>query len=521
MKTPTYSNVASLSPPSEGLGGLTKRFFILFILCIILALAGMQWSLCLILAKVGIAALACVTVAEAAVFLFVSQRLKVERTHSTYFSLGQHNEVTLTVSLLLPDFLKDRITVETFDDVPPSFSTNVGENGFSGLGTFTYSAVPCRRGRFKIDLTRSFLRFRHPGFVEVRRFLAKGEEIKVYPSFKNLDKLEIQASSMEQKAGPKRMRRKGNSTAFDQIRPYIAGDDVRTINWRASARSTTLMVNTYTDERSQPIIPILCAGPSMQNATEGVTLLDRAASAAIALAASAVRHYDEAGLLTVSQLGVEAYVAPERSTKTVAKMLEQTFRFGLDPSEEEQLFLEDPDVTPDEMTEEEAQQIRESILVYDAEPNFDAMAAYVNRWISRRSLLVLFANFENIEMARNTLPALLRISRKHALIVVLFENEGVKAVARGHKSNIGSSKSNAAGAKNDAADAKSDTAGRKTTHKLYEMRFRTLCNDYLEQQFLLADYLQKQGINVILTSPQNLTTAVLQKYLEMKSRAAI
>lgn len=478
---------------------LTKRFFYLFVLCIVLALVGMQWSLCLILSKVGIVALAFVTAAEAAVLLFVSQRLKVERTHNTYFSLSQHNEVKLTVDLLLPDFMKALVTVETFDDVPASFITNAGNDGFSGLGAFTYSAVPQRRGSFQIDLTRCFLRFRRPGLVEVRRFLAKGNEIKVYPSFKNLDKLELQAAAMEQKAGPKRLRRKGNSTAFDQIRPYIAGDDVRTINWKASARATTLMVNTYTDERSQPIIPILCAGPSMQNATNGITLLDRAASAAIALASSAIRHYDEAGLLTVSQRGVEQYIAPERSTKTVANMLEHTFRFGLEPSEEEQFFIEDPDVWPDEMTEEEARQIRESILVYDAEPDFDAMAAYVNRWISRRSLLVLFANFENIEMARHNLPALLRISRKHAFVVVLFENEGVKATASGY----------------------SNDTDRKTTNKLYEMRFRTLCNDYLEQQLLLADYMQKQGINVILTSPQNLTSAVLQKYLEMKSRAAI
>lgn len=478
---------------------LTKRFFFLFILCVVLALVGMLWPLCLLLSKVGVVALAFVTAAEAAVLLFVSQRLKVERTHNTFFSLNQHNEVTLTVSLLLSDTIKNLVMVETFDDVPASFNTNIGEEGFSGLGTFTYSAQPWRRGSFKMERTRCFLRFRRPGLVEVRHFFDDSEEIKVYPSFKNLDKLEILASSMEQKAGSKRIRRKGNSTAFDQIRPYTPGDDVRNINWKASARTTTLMVNTYTDERSQPIIPILCAGPSMQNATDGITLLDRAASAAIALASSAIRHYDEAGLLTVAQRGVETYIAPERSTKTVAKMLEHSFRFGLEPSEEERRFTADPDVTPDEMTDEEAQLMRESILVYDAEPDFDAMAAYVNRWISRRSLLVLFANFENIEMARHTLPALWRISRKHALVVVLFENEGVKATASG-------------------AD---DETGRHATRKLYEMRFRTLCNDYLEQQLLLADYMQKQGINVILTSPQNLTTAVLQKYLEMKSRAAI
>ncbi len=481
---------------------LTKKFFFLFIVCIAFALLGMLWDWCLMLSKIGIIVLGILAILDAMFLLFASFRLRVKRSHHNYFSLNQYNEVRLGVDLLLPENVKQFVNVEFFDDVPPSFKTNA-EDGFRGLGNYSYGVVPLRRGAYKINLTRCFFRTRLLGLVEVRRFFKNGKVIKVYPSFKNLDKLEIQASSQE-KNGPKRMRRKGNSTAFDQIRPYISGDDVRTINWKASARAASLMVNTYTDERSQPIIPILCAGPSMQNATEGITLLDRAASAAIALSASAIKHYDEAGLLTLSQRGVEKYVAPERSTTTVAKLLEHTYKFGLEPSDEEKVFIEDPDVYPDDMAEEEVDSIRNSIRIYDAEPDFEALSAYVNKWVSRRSLLVLFANFENISMARHIMPTLNRISKKHSLLVVLFENEGVKDVAEGHTHIIGS-KGN----------------GKRNSKKLSEMRFRTLCNDYLEQQLLLADYMQKQNINVVVTSPQGLTSAVLQKYLEMKSRAAI
>lgn len=480
----------------------TKKFFILFIVCIALALFGMQWDFYLLLSKIGVTVLGILAAADGLFLLFVSFRLRVERSHHSYFSLNQHNEVKLSVDLLLPESMRKFVDVEIFDDVPASFKTNA-EDGFKGIGNFTYSAFPLRRGSYKIRLTRCFFRTRYLGLVEVRRFIGNGEQIKVYPSFKNLDKLEIQATSRE-KVGPKRMRKRGNSTAFDQIRPYISGDDVRTINWKASARAASLMVNTYTDERSQPIIPIICAGPSMQNATEGITLLDRAASAAIALSASAIKHYDEAGLLTLSQRGIEKYVAPERSTTTVAKILEHTYKFGLEPSDEEKVFIEDPDVYPDDMTEEEVDEIRNNILVYDAEPDFEALSAYVNKWISRRSLLVLFANLENISMARHIMPALSRISKKHSLLVVLFENEGVKDVAEGYAQGIGNNGNE-----------------KRASKKLSEMRFRTLCNDYLEQQLLLADYMQKQGINVIVTSPQDLTSAVLQKYLEMKSRAAI
>jgi len=476
---------------------LTKRFFLFFILCIILALLGVQWQICLTLSKVGVSLLAVLAAIDCIFLLIASFRLKVERVHKNIFSLNQYNEVKLSLDIMLPEMFKRQVLAETYDDLPESFSSSRANDGFHGFGSFPYGVIPQKRGAYKIRLTRCFLRSRLLGLVEVRRFFKNASDVKVYPSFHNLEKLEITASTQE-KAGPKRQRKPGNSTAFDQIRPYIYGDDVRTINWRASARAASLMVNTYTDERSQPIIPILCGAPSMQNATDGISLLDRAASAAVALSASAVRHYDEAGLITLSQRGVEKYIAPERSPSTVAKLLEQTYKFGVEPSEEELVFIEDKDVYPDDMSEEEVDKIREKILVYDAEPDFDALAAYVNRWISRRSLLVLFANFENITVARHIMPNLLRISKKHSLIVVLFENDGVKETAQG-----------------------GDSGSRKMSSKLSEMRFRTLCNEYLEQQMLLVDYLQKHGINVILTQPQNLTTAVLQKYLEMKSRAAI
>ena len=76
----------------------------------------------------------------------------------------------------------------------------------------------------------------------------------------------------------------GISTAFDQIKPYVQGDDPRTVNWKATAKCNRLMVNSYTEERSQPVYCVIDKGRTMQAPFRGMTTLDYAINATLALA---------------------------------------------------------------------------------------------------------------------------------------------------------------------------------------------------------------------------------------------
>ena len=83
---------------------------------------------------------------------------------------------------------------------------------------------------------------------------------------------------------------------FEQIKEYVRGDDYRTINWKATAGKSDLMVNNFTDERSQQIYCMINKGRVMKMPFEGMTLLDYAINASLVLSNVALIKHDKAGL---------------------------------------------------------------------------------------------------------------------------------------------------------------------------------------------------------------------------------
>ena len=73
----------------------------------------------------------------------------------------------------------------------------------------------------------------------------------------------------------------GSSLEFEQIKEYVQGDDYRRLNWKATARKNSLMVNNYMDERSQQVVCLIDKGRSMKMPFEGMTLLDYAINATL------------------------------------------------------------------------------------------------------------------------------------------------------------------------------------------------------------------------------------------------
>ena len=91
--------------------------------------------------------------------------------------------------------------------------------------------------------------------------------VAVYPSYIQMRKYEFLAMSNRlTEFGLKKIRRIGHTMEFEQIKNYVPGDDVRTINWKATAKRAQLMVNQYQDEKSQPIYSIIDLGRVMRNA---------------------------------------------------------------------------------------------------------------------------------------------------------------------------------------------------------------------------------------------------------------
>ncbi len=93
------------------------------------------------------------------------------------------------------------------------------------------------------------------------------------------------------------MLTRGEGTEFDSLREYVPGDDTRSIDWRATARQTTVAVRTWRPERDRHVLIVLDTGRTSAGRVGDVPRLDASMDAALLLTALASRAGDRVGLL--------------------------------------------------------------------------------------------------------------------------------------------------------------------------------------------------------------------------------
>ena len=191
----------------------------------------------------------------------------------------------------------------------------------------------------------------------------------------------------------KRTRKLGHSMEFEQIKEYVRGDDYRTINWKATARKGGLMVNNYTDERSQQIYCLVNKGRVMKMPFNGMTLLDHAINATLVLSNVALVKQDRAGLITFEK-NLDTFVVADKKPTQMNLVLESLYR--------QQTQFQEAD--------------------------FEKLYSVIRNRVTNRSLMVLFTNFESLESLQREMPALKKIAHYHLLLVVFFENTELRSL---------------------------------------------------------------------------------------------
>src|SRR5690606_28344611 len=127
------------------------------------------------------------------------------------------------------------------------------------------------------------------------------QEVHVYPSVLQMKKYELLVFQQQKtSAGIKKIRRLGNNSEFEQIKTYVQGDELKTINWKATSRKNELMVNQYQEEKSQSIYCIIDKSRNMQMEFDGLSMLDYAINSTLVFSNIALRKGDKAGLITYS-----------------------------------------------------------------------------------------------------------------------------------------------------------------------------------------------------------------------------
>nr|WP_316816994.1 DUF58 domain-containing protein [Pedobacter nyackensis] len=308
-------------------------------------------------------------------------------------SNGDENELKIYVE----NFYAFGIHIGIIDEIPFQFqkrdlwfksNLKAGERK-----TITYTLRPTKRGEYVFGKIRLYVQ--SPLRLITRRFnFADEVTVPVYPSFLQLRKYELMAiSNRLSEFGIKKIRRIGHSMEFDQVKSYVQGDDYRTVNWKATARKSELMVNSFTDEKSQHVYCIIDKSRSMKMPFEGLSLLDYAINASLVLSNVALVKQDKAGLMTIAEQ-IGTIVPADRRPTQLGRIMEVLYK-------EKTRYLE---------------------------LNMEALYTNVRGTLRQRSLVVLFTNFESMSALNRQLPFLKRMAKFHLLLVVFFENTELKAI---------------------------------------------------------------------------------------------
>ena len=376
-------------------------------------------------------------------------------------SNGDENPLTI----YLENRYSFRTDVEVIDEIPFQFQRRDmlfrARLNPRETQAIRYELRPTRRGEYSFGAVNVFV-MSPLGLLKRRYQFGQGKLVAVYPSFLQMRQFELLAATNRlNEVGVKRIRRIGHSMEFEQVRPYSTGDDVRTINWKATSRrsdsqGTALMINAFQDERSQPVYCLIDKGRVMQSPFAGLTLLDYAINASLVLSNIALMKQDRAGILTFSD-HVGQLLPADRRSGHMLRILELLYR-------QKTRFLE---------------------------TDYESLYASVRTHIRQRSLLLLFTNFETVSAMQRQLPYLRRLAKDHLLLVIFFENTELRSLLD-----------------QPAAD----------TEQIY---LKTIGEKFTFEKQQIVKELAQYGIQTILTAPQNLTANTVNKYLELKARGMI
>lgn len=319
--------------------------------------------------------------------------LEAERVLSERFSIGDPNKIFIRLKNNYPFPIRASI----IDEIPVQFQDRNWlrkvQAGGQSETELHYTLTPLSRGEYHFHDINIYAH--GPLQLVRRRFIFPAQQtVKVYPSYVQMRKYQLLAvSNRLQEVGVKRIRKIGHSMEFEQIKEYVRGDDYRTINWKATARKDSLMVNNYTDERSQQIYCLINKGRVMKMPFHGMTLLDYSINAALVLANVALVRQDKAGIVTFEK-NIDMFLQADKKPTQMNLVLETLYRQKTD-------FLE---------------------------ADFEKLFSVIRNRVTNRSLLVLFTNFESLESLQREMPALKKMARYHLLLVVFFENTELKQV---------------------------------------------------------------------------------------------
>ncbi len=436
---------------------LTPRFFGALLLAMIVFVLGLFFTVAQTIGKLVLLAVVVLLIGDMVLLYSLRYGIRAWREAPEKLSNGDENAIDVRIESVYPMPMR----VSVVDEIPPEFQKRDFKYDTTlpsrKMVRVRYWLRPVRRGEYDFGQVNTFVRS-YLGFAARRYKHDNQAVIPVYPSYLQMRKYEIMAHSNRlTEMGVKKQRRVGHTMEFEQIREYVKGDDIRTINWRATARqNNTLMVNQYQDQRSQNVYNIIDMGRQMRMPFNAMTLLDYAINTSLVMANTSIIKHDKAGLITFGHK-IHAHLSATRRRTQMQRILETLYA-------QKTHFLE---------------------------TDYQILLREVRQQLTQRSLLLIYTNWENLQSMQRNLPYLRSMAKNHLLVIIIFKNTPLFELTEDRPA---------------------------TTEDIY---IKTIAEKLIIEKQRITQELNAHGIQTILTAPEHLTVNTLNRYLEFKSRGMI
>jgi uncharacterized protein (DUF58 family) len=319
-----------------------------------------------------------------------SRNFRLVRQAEESFSLGEPNPVS--IELTAPPSFATRLEIR--DEYPAGFRTDretctmTARPGVRGV--VRYRLTPPRRGEFRFGA----IHFRYLGKLRLiyrAGKLPQPQQVRVYPNLVELRRYDLwRRRSHLQASGVRTIRRRGEGSEFESLREYVPDDDIRWINWKATAKHQFPITQNFQPEKNQTVILLLDVGRRMTTEVEGMSKLDYAVSAALLLGYVANDMGDQVGLMLFGGES-ETYLPPGRGKRQVQRLLDSLYAARADLSE----------------------------------PDYPAVMARLAERFKRRALVIVFTDVTDEHTSRSLVDGLRLLRPRHLPLVVAIADRSL------------------------------------------------------------------------------------------------
>lgn len=310
------------------------------------------------------------------------------------FSLG----ATTSIHVVLTNNSKRPLHIAAKDELPSALVGVVGIESIDVPARFTYETTydvrAIRRGRYKLG--GMALRVGRPGALIMRDLLVPNQEdITIYPRFATTDEYRLLARINQLDESVRRPRRThGRGTDFESLSNYNPGDDLRTVDWKVSARRGVLISKNLQTEKGQQISVMIDSGRLMSEKIGALSRFEYALNAAVMLSYVGQKRGDTVAMATFSDR-IESFVPPLRGAAIMRRVLESL----------------------------------SSVEVRQVESDYWQVVGQVMGRLKRRSLIVMMTDVLDSAGSLGLMTNLTRAASRHLVLCVVLVEPRIAEIA--------------------------------------------------------------------------------------------